>query len=475
AKKESIAIYGDYDVDGICATAILYKAIRHDLGHENTFYFIPDRFEDGYGLATESINKLKSSSKSPLLITVDCGITAVEPCGYALNKGFDVIITDHHQQGEVLPMPTVLVWTDKLCGAGISFALSCELIGGKDEYLGLAALATVADIQPITGLNRSIVRSGLACLVEDPPIGLKKLLELSRLAGKSLTTYDLGWVVTPRLNSAGRLDSALDSLKLLCTDDLNEAFMLAEKLNRLNYERQQKTVEALTHACGNLKSGGNVVVAIDRNYHEGVVGLVAGKLVSIFYKPAMVISAGEEISKGSARSIEGVNITEFLRSFAHLFETLGGHPMAAGFSLKTSKLTELVEAVNKASETFIDEELLEPSLAIDMELPIGVLSDELPRGLKLLEPFGHANPEPVFVTRGLMVKESRLVGSDASHLKLRLFKEGKYLSAIYFGGGKFLGSLNADSYVDLAYNLRENDYNGFRNLDLNVKDFKPFA
>lgn len=474
AKGSAIFIHGDYDVDGICATAILYKTIYYDLNYKNCFYFIPDRFEDGYGLSVGSIDKLKSDAKSKLLITVDCGITAVKECEYVMKKGFDVIISDHHQPSQIVPNPTVLLWTDQLTGAGISLAMSSKLVGVKDEYLAFAALATVADIQPVLGLNRSIVKYGLEKLNDFPNLGLSKLLEVAGV-NKKLSTYDLGWVISPRLNAAGRLESALDSLKLLCTDNEIEARELAEKLNRLNQQRQQNTLTMVDHARGLNKSAKKIIIAADSSYHEGVIGLVAGKLAQEFYRPAVAISVGAEFSKGSARSVEGVNIVELLRKL-DIYENVGGHPMAAGFTLKTIHLAEFKQRLEELAES-ISPDLLNPVLTADLELPLTAVSLTIAQDLLQFEPFGLGNPEPVFVSRNLKVLEARPVGNTGAHLKLRLanFADlSRNVSAIFFGGGKMWDQIMKSNLVDVAYLLKENTYNGFSSPDLQIKDIKLF-
>lgn len=465
-----IFIHGDYDVDGICATSILFNTLTKDLGYKNCEYFIPDRFEDGYGLSKESINKLLGG-ETKLLITVDCGITAVESCEYAKEKGFDVIITDHHQKPEALPKPDVLIWSDKLCGSGVALGLSKALVGLKDEYVALAAFATVTDMLSLSGLNRSIVKYGLEKLNETPPLGIKKLLALSSFSGK-ISTYELGWILGPRFNAAGRLESALNSLKLLITSDENEAAFFAETLNKMNYERQQKTFSMFEHAKSVVDSEKKLLLVKSPDYHEGVIGLVAGKLTQAFHKPAVAISMGVEMSKGSARSIEGVNIIELLRSVGECLDKVGGHPMAAGFSIKNSALPKFCERLEKASEN-IDAELLKPVLNIDLEIPLNIISFDLLNSLKNLEPFGFGNAEPVFTTSGIKVVNAYCVGSKGDHLKMKLTDDsGKFYNAIFFGGGACKENLEDGKPVSVAYSIRENTFNGYTNIDLQIKDLK---
>jgi len=468
-----IFVHGDYDVDGICATAILWKTIYFDLQYKNCLPFIPDRFEDGYGLSKESIDKIKSKADKGLIVTVDCGVTAQKECKYAKTLGFDVTVTDHHQKnGEVLEC-SKLVWTDKLVGSSIALALSSLLIGEvKDEYLSLAALATVSDIQPLVGFNRSVVKYGLEILNARAPLGIKVLMEASGIKDKVLSTYELGWILSPRLNASGRLESAMDSLKLLCTKNESDAMALSEKLGRVNYERQQKTALMFELAKSSYLENKKIIISSSRDYHEGVIGLVAGKLSQEFYKPSVLISVGDEVSKGSARSVEGVNIIELLRRL-DFYESVGGHPQAAGFSIKTADLEKLIFSLEDLAEEFIDEVYLSPVLNIDLEIPSHLLSLETALKIRQLEPFGFGNHEPLFMSSNLKILNTGVVGRNSDHLKLRLGgNSGGVYDAIFFGGGNYASSFSSDSFCDVAFSLRENVFNGISRVSLNVKDIK---
>ena len=472
-----IYIHGDYDVDGICATAILYKTFVQDLDYKNCFYFIPNRFEDGYGLSKESVDKINTlnTKKGPkLLITVDCGITAIDSTNYARKLGFEVIITDHHQPLESLPNADSIVWTDKLCGAGIILALSVKLTGRvTPDYLALAAIATVADIQKIVGINRTLVKQGLEILATTPPISMQKLFEVAALKTERFGTYEIGWVVGPRLNAAGRLESALSSLQLLLTQDPQEALTLALALNKANQERQSKTLETLLQAKASLNTDAKVLLSIGKTYHEGIIGLVAGKLAQEFYKPSIVLSQGELLSKGSARSIAGVDIVGLLRSLGpDLFEGLGGHPMACGFTIKNENIDLLRTKLAEASSVISEEDLI-PKLEVDLEVPLGEIVYGWLKILKQFEPYGYGNPEIVLVSRGTKVSEVRVVGSTGTHLKLKFYDTvgGKYWNGIFFGGSSYAPLLTG-KLVDIAFTIKENVYNGMSTLELQIKDLK---
>lgn len=476
-ERQPIIIHGDYDVDGLSATAILWEAIYFGLNYREVYPFIPNRFTDGYGLSRESIEKIKQqhggAALRPLLITVDCGITAVDEVRLAKVLGFSVIIVDHHTLPVTLPTADAIVWTDALCSGGISWFLAQSLLdGGELEQRDLAALATVADLQPLLGLNRSFVRSGLAVINQKPRPGLKTLMTVSRMPDRLVGTYELGWLLAPRLNAAGRLESAEKALKLLLTRNLKEAEEIAAGLNEVNGERQRILGVSLTHARTILTGTGmkKFILVADESYHEGVIGLVAGKLVQEFYRPALVIAKGETVSKGSARSVSGFNIIEALRRFEGLFEGVGGHPMAAGFTIRNENLTRLETELAKVTEELIDEQTLTPKIKVEAELPAGIINQELPAITKKLEPFGVGNPQPIFLVRNLRVVGARKVGSTGGHLKLGLAKDGLSLPAIWFGAGSQLPAYQPGSIADIVFTVLEDSWNGYSRVSLNVKD-----
>jgi len=515
-KNIPIIIHGDFDVDGICATAILWEAIYRDLGYKNCRPFIPDRFEHGYGLTRASVDAIvsrMSESFPALLITVDCGITAWEAVHYAQSLGFQVLITDHHQKSvDNLPADAVL-WTDRICGAGIAWSLArgiakmygrsergLESGGGngrslkhgqdnllgkvqddKDSGLDLVALATIADIQPLLGPNRSFVKYGLRELNQTPRIGLKELVRMAGLTGRALGTYEVGWVISPRLNAAGRLDTAMDALRLLLTEDLNQAEKLAQRLNRLNKERQDETIRMTNVALDWIQEEEKVVVISHESFHEGVIGLLAGRLAERFHRPVVAISRGEEFSKGSARSISGFNIVKALREVENLLESVGGHPMAAGFTIRTERLGEFERRFRSVADGQIDKQMLRPVIRVDAEIPLSLASWSLWEELQKFEPFGCFNPRPLFLSRGVGVLDVAVVGSSGQHLRLKLQEVGEssladlrktVYSAIGFGLGDWAPRLRLGDRVDVVYSLVENIWNGNRSLELRLRDLR---
>lgn len=490
ASGRTIIIHGDYDVDGLCATAILWETLYFGLGYKNIHPFIPDRFTDGYGLSRQSLEKINQQygnvTRKPLLITVDCGITAAREVAYAQELGMDVMVVDHHSRPSVLPSAQGLVWSDKVCAAALAWLLSGQLLPEtKEAQLDLAALATLADLQPLLGANRSLVKLGLEVLNGSPHPGLKILLETAGLTGRKVGTYEAGWVISPRLNAAGRLESALDSLRLLCTRDRAQARELAARLNRLNIERQRMTLAATAHAKEDYltseqtgKEVRKIIFVHHESYHEGVIGLVAGKLVQEFNRPALVLARGAVYSKGSARSIPGFDIINALRKLSHLFEDLGGHPMAAGFTVKNENIPQLAKALWSLADGELTEERLYSSLPIDAQLPLSQINWELLETLKKLEPHGVGNPQPLFLSSGVRLVATQTVGAAGQHLKLRLVDSGKEFPAIWFGQGDLVSSFPSGSAVDAVYSLAEDIWNGNSRLSLHIKDMRlssPFA
>ncbi len=471
-----ITIHGDFDVDGLCGTAILYQTLKN-LGAGVT-PFIPDRFEHGYGLSIKSLKKIQQLTTSPLLITTDCGIGAVDEVKYAKERGFNVIITDHHSKGEKLPAADAIVWTDELAGAGIAWLLS-EILRNQVCNLDLVALATIADIQPLTGVNRALVKPGLEELNQTSRIGLRKLTGVSGLENKELGTYEVGWMLAPRLNASGRLGNANDSLQLLLTNDQIEAQEIASKLNQINSGRQQLTQQTLNEARRQVNPASKIIILHKETWHEGIIGLVAGKLKEEFYRPAVIITGGEKIAKGSARSIRGFNIVEAIRQCQEFLIDAGGHAMAAGFAIETERIPELQEKLTDVAAEQLTEELLTPTLKIDAEAALPQLNWGLIEDLKKFEPFGVGNPKQTFLTRSVRILSIRTVGNNGRHLKLQIRDVGdttgqplQHLPCIGFGFGEWAAQLRPGDLVDIVYNFEENHWNGQTTLQLKLKDLR---
>ncbi|MBI5123289.1 DHH family phosphoesterase [Candidatus Roizmanbacteria bacterium] len=526
-KQEQIIIFGDYDVDGITGSAILWETL-HKMGAK-VLPYIPHRVDEGYGLSVKGISNLiekfpetchpelvSGSSKNDkkmlkqvqhdrdclgvrLIITTDNGIVAHEAVEFANQNNIDVIITDHHTPpaggGEKLPDAYAVVHTTKLCGAGVAYLLAQELriengeLKNIDEdvHLELATLGTVADLVPLTGANRAIVKEGLKILSKTKRLGLLELYKNAGIEKDIFEPYEIGFVIGPRLNASGRIESAMDSLRLLCTTNRERAAELAAKLELINKERQQLLKEAKEDAIAKVKSSKlklkSLLFIADENYAQGIIGLVAGKLVEEFYRPAIVVSIGEKHSKASVRSVSGFNIIEFLRLHAEHFINVGGHPMAAGFTVETEKLLSLKKVLEDKADELLTEEILTRRLKIDCELPFSAITKEFFDAVQQLAPFGMGNSEPVFATKSVLIDDLRIMGKDGSHLKLVLRDSGPSNSAgrqarmtafeaVGFGFGHLAAELSVGDVIDVAYTIDENTWNRNTKLQLKVKDIK---
>ncbi len=491
--KEHIIVYGDYDTDGVCSTAILWECL-YSLT-KNVQPHIPDRFIEGYGLNAESVQKLKTeNSKLKLIVTVDNGITANEAVEKANELGIDIIITDHHQKGKKLPKAHSIIHTDKISGSGIAWILSREIArkfeirNSKFEVtdsLELAAVGTIADQLPLLGANRSFAKYGLEELNKTKRPGLLALFEEAGLTDRQthlhqkatvrqVGTYEVNFVIAPRLNAMGRMEHAIDSLRLLCTTNKSRADELAKRLGKINRERQRVVDEVVLHAreaALKIKWRGGIILAHE-SYHEGVIGLAASKLVEEFYRPSIVISKGAEFSKASARSVSGFNIIEHIRKVGNLIKGGGGHPMAAGFAIKTEKIEEFKEKFDRVSEPYFTDNVLHKKLKIDCEIDFENINLELWEELKEFEPTGVGNPRPTFASKKIKVTGARVVGGDGKHLKLNLEKGGVSKEAIGFGFGDLYKKLSKVQLIDIAYTIEENEWNGNKNLQLKIKDMK---
>ncbi len=471
-----IVIFGDYDSDGVNATAILFNFLKDERGYKNIHYFIPNRFEHSYGISISAIDDvLKKFGKEEkiLFITVDLGITAYKEIEYIKKLGHRIVLTDHHQKPDKIPNADCIVWSDEICGAVISWVLS-KALGSKDrQSIANAALATITDLQTLTGFNRVIVKKGLEVLNTNPPAGLKKLLKVSGKEVGEITTYELGWILGPRLNASGRLETAEDSIRLLIEKDERVLDELASNLNTKNIQRQQKTLEMYEIAADtDEKNLPKIIFSVDKKYHEGIIGLVAAKLTQKYYRPSIVVCLMDEYGKGSVRSVPGVNIIEILRKYEDMLIDLGGHPMAAGFTIDKEKIEEFKEKIRKYAEKNINDKDLVPSINVDLNIPANIINQNLVDSIDKLKPFGLGNEQPVFLTEGLGVSSCDIIGKDRQHIKLSLYDGSKYYKAVYFGGAKSCKDLDIGSKIDLVYTLKKNEYNGNKYIDLIVKDFR---
>lgn len=476
-KKEKVVVFGDYDADGVTATAILWETL-YKIGID-ALPFIPDRFSEGYGLSPVTVKRLKEENPElSLIITVDNGISAVEASEACKELGVDLIITDHHEIPKEKPKALAIVHTTKISGSGVSLFFSRELFRKfskiDENFLSLselAAIGTISDQLPLVGPNRSVVKEGLNYLNNTKRRGLLALYEEAAIKKGEITAVTVGFSIAPRINAVGRMASAMDALRLLCTTDTARAKALAATLGRLNMERQKVVDESTQNAIEAVKNSANnnVILIANEDYHEGVIGLIASHLVDRYYLPAVVIALSETEGKGSARSIPGFNITDAFSRLSDYLEKFGGHEMAAGFSIKREKIDDFRAALSELAGSSLTEDMLVRQMNVDMELPFNILTPSLVNKISDFEPFGAGNYKPVFCSSA-RVLDAKGVGQDNKHLKMSLV-QGKFkFDAIAFGMGKYLGKLGEE--IDVAYNLEENVWNGVRNLQLKVKDIK---
>ncbi len=485
ANREPIAIYGDYDVDGVTATALLVQVLRALGG--NVREYIPNRFEEGYGLNNEALATLANDGVR-LVVSVDCGIRSPEEARRARDLGLDLIISDHHEPSGDLPDALAVLdpkqdgdaYPEKyLAGVGIAYKIAEALFIHHpssfilEPLLDLVALGTVADLAPLTGENRALVRRGLEQIRQTTRQGLFSLANVAGLDLKKVNAQSIGFMLGPRLNASGRLKSALASFRLLTTTDVKEAGDLALKLNQQNLERQRMTKEIQAQAEAlalDGQEGSLLLFAVHPEFNHGVVGLAASRLAETYYRPAVVGNYGEETTRCSCRSIPEFHITRVLDECADLLVRHGGHAAAAGFTVRNDRLDELAARLGSIAKRELGGRDLRPNLSADMEIPLSQLTFDLLEQLKRLQPTGYGNPEPVFISRKVKTQGARTVGADGRHLKLSL-TDGRYtFDAIGFRLGGLLPNL--PPLVDVLYTFEVNEYNGRTNLQLNLKDIK---
>lgn len=493
AAQERIAIYGDFDADGVTACSLLVQYLRA-VGAE-VVPRIPHRVDEGYGLNQPALERL-AAQQVKLVITVDCGISNLQEVEYARTLGLDVIITDHHRPPEGLPQAFAILNTrrkdclypDKgMAGVGMAFNLVRALAktgvrptnGLKPrDLLDLVALGTVCDIAPLSGENRVLVAAGLKAINRSKRPGIVALIEAAGLQAGRLDTGSIGFGLGPRINAAGRIDDAILAYELLLTDDLEKARRLANELTRKNKERQQKLALVLEEArqqvyAGRLHEKHKLLVLSGEEWAAGIVGLVAGRLCEEFNRPVLVLQQGVETSKGSARSISQFNIIEAISECQELLLRHGGHKQAAGFTLETAHLAEFTARLQSLADKRLQPEMLVPHLTIDAALTLDQLEDALAESAAL-EPFGSENPSPVFISYGVQVRGVRVMGQDGSHLRINLYDpvRGRLLEAVAFKQGSRIEELARSRRLDFVYALEENEWQGTRRLQLRILDFK---
>ncbi len=488
-KEEQIAVYGDYDVDGITSTALLTSFLKERGGHVTPY--IPDRLEEGYGLNAQAVRNLRRKGIT-LLITVDCGITAVEEVALAHSLGMDVVVTDHHECKELLPAAVAVINPHRpdcpypfkaLAGVGVALKLALALTpvhlrpGVFATYVDLAAIGTVADVMELHDENRTIVTQGLQQLRNPRRSGLRMLLREAGVEGKPPTATTIGYTLAPRLNAAGRLGCASLACELLLTEDPARAEVMAQDLCSLNRERQAIELEIYNECLGRLahcqvEDTFSIVLA-DPSWHQGVVGIVASRLTERYSCPSFMICLHEGKGKGSCRSFGGVNLFQTLERCTDLLESFGGHELAAGFTILEENIPLFRQRVDACIRQSVDNHPLTSDLQVDVVLPSADLLT-LPNvmALELLEPTGAGNPRPVFQLNGATVVSASAVG-NGRHSKLRLRRDAVVLDAIFFGVSPQEANLAPGMRIDLAFSPNINEYRGLRTVQLQLVDLRP--
>lgn len=482
--QEQVYIYGDFDVDGVTATAILWETLN-DLGAK-VLPYIPHREKEGYGLAETGLRQIAEKG-GKLVITVDCGVGAIEQAKLAKKLGLELIITDHHQKSDELPEAVAILHTSELCGAGVAYELANALYQSfkqqtPAELLDLVCIGTIADMVPLLGKNRAFAKLGLEQLNKTKRLGLRAIMEEAAIKLGNLGTFEVSFIIAPRLNAMGRLEHAYDSLRLLLTRDLERARALSRKLSLTNAERQRLTKEAIEQAQEILEKEGKnkkMFVLQGVGWQQGIIGLVAGRLTDQYCRPVLVISKGEVHSKGSARSVNGINIVEAIQSCSDILVNCGGHPAAAGFTIETERIPEFTERVTKWAEDKLNYDSFIPEIKIETELKTQDLNLETTAMVSQFAPFGIGNLEPLFLTKDLTVHQVRTVGSEGKHLKLILgipnrnvWSLTNSIEAIGFGMGKKFMEVRIGSRIDVAYVLDIDRWNGNEKLVLKLKDLR---
>jgi len=492
-KNERILVYGDYDVDGTTAVALMYSFLKDQ--YSNVEYYIPDRYKEGYGVSFQGLD-FAYQNNCKVVITLDCGIKAVEKVKYARSKGLDVIICDHHYPGDEIPkavavldpkQPSCSYPYKELSGCGVGFKLihAYSRVHGIPfseiaHYLDLVAVSIASDIVPITGENRVMAYFGLKRLNESPRTGLKEIIRESEVT-KALTIEDVVFKIGPRINAAGRMETGSKAVDLLVSSDTRLATGISKEINNFNIERRSVdriiTTEAMRMIAEDQRTvNSRTTVLYNPNWKKGVIGIVASRLIETYYRPTVILTESNGFATGSARSVQGYDLYQAIESCSDLLESFGGHMFAAGLTLKKENIRPFMERFEQYVNSTITEEQLVPRIFIDTELSFSEINEDFFKTMSQFQPFGPENMSPVFVSRNVFDTGSgRMVGSSGEHLKLDLCQEStgqKSFSAIAFSQADHFEYIKGGNPFDICYSLEMNEFRGNRNLQLNVRDIK---
>lgn len=495
--KERIMIYGDYDVDGTTAVALVYKYLQNY--YSNVEYYIPTRDDEGYGISLKSIDYAAENGVK-LIIVLDCGIKAIDEITYAKSKGIDFIICDHHVPDEILP-PAVAILNPKMpgttypcthlsgCGVGFKFMQAFAQSNGLgihnelESMLDLVAVSIASDLVPIVGENRVMALHGLRRLNSNPNLGLRSIIRLCKLTNKDITISEVIFKIGPRINASGRMQSGMETVDLLVSRDLHEAFEKGKDIDQHNRERKEidkkitEEANALIEEKVRNVNDRRAIVIYSKDWHKGVIGIVASRLTELYYKPAVVLSQSNGIATGSARSVQGFDIYAAVNSARDLLENFGGHTYAVGLSMKEENIKEFTRRFEEYVSTHILPNQLEPHLDIDAEIEFADITPELVSMLKRFNPYGPSNQKPVFCSKNVFdFGTSKLVGKNLEHIKLELEDDSTshVINAIAFNMAQYFEHIHSHKPIDICYTIEQTKHgNNIDTIQLMIRDIRP--
>ncbi|MDE6843905.1 MAG: single-stranded-DNA-specific exonuclease RecJ [Muribaculaceae bacterium] len=495
--KERIMIYGDYDVDGTTAVALVYKYLQNY--YSNIEYYIPTRYEEGYGISRKSID-YAAENDIKLVIVLDCGIKAIEEIAYAKERGIDFIICDHHVPDQTLP-PAVAILNPKMpgstypcqhlsgCGVGFKFMQAFALSNGLTNHneleslLDLVAVSIAADIVPIVGENRVMAYHGLKRLNSNPNLGLRSIIRLCKLTNKDITISDVIFKIGPRINASGRMQSGVEAVDLLVCRDLHDAYEKGKDIDQYNKDRKELDKRITEEANSLIEKNVSIVhsqrsiVVYNKNWHKGIIGIVASRLTELYYKPAVVLTFSNGLATGSSRSVQGFDIYSAVNSARDLLENFGGHTYAVGLSLKEENIPEFSRRFEEYVAEHIQPNQLSPQLEIDAVINFADLSPEFISYLRKFDPFGPGNQKPVFCTRNVFdFGTSKLVGKHLEHIKLELEDNStsRVINAIAFNMAPYFEHIHAHKPIDICYTIEQSKHPGRADsIQLMIRDIRP--
>ncbi len=494
--KEKIMVYGDYDVDGTTAVALVYKYLYNF--YSNLEYYVPTREDEGYGISLQSIDYAASIGVK-LIIVLDCGIKAINEIAYAKSKGIDFIICDHHVPDDVLPDAAAILnpklKDDKYpfkelsgCGVGFKFMQGFAKSNGMnniydhESLLDLLVVSIAADIVPIVGENRVLAYYGLKRLNSNPNVGLRSIIKLCGLNNKDLTISDIIFKIGPRINASGRMESGSESVELLVAKDISTAYEISKRIDQYNKDRKELDRQITEEANKIIKnhkaqiSGKKPIVIYDRNWHKGIIGIVASRLAELYFRPSVVLTYdGDGLATGSSRSVRGFDVYSAIKSCRDLLENFGGHTNAVGLTLKEENIPEFRRRLSEYVENHIETDQITPQIDVDCELNFEEINNDLLRYMRLFNPFGPENNRPVFVTRNVFdAGTSKVVGKNLEHIKLELVdsKSKKVMNGIAFNMARFFPHIHAHKPFDICYTIEENKHRNITSVQLQIKGIR---